>query len=174
VRRQMRDGPMAPAAPAGVLGRHPYRRRFVHRISVNDYRDQFQIAATRGEAPKARARIREGALAAGLPMPAILDLEVAVGEALSNAILYGSQNGNCPVDICCAGSMRSDSFIVEVVDSGPGFDPAQARTASSYDDIGGRGIGIIGALVDTLRIYHNGAGTVVELTMIGAKHRADS
>jgi len=141
---------------------------------VNDYRDQFQIAAIRGEAPKARARIRDGAVSAGLPMNAILDLEVAVGEALSNAILYGSQDGGSRVDICCEGSMRNDSFIVEIVDTGAGFDPGTARTASSYDDVGGRGISIMRALVDALRIYHNGSGTVVELVMKGANRQGNS
>ena len=134
---------------------------------MNDYRDQFQIAATRSDAPKARVRIRAGALSAGLSMPSILDLEVAVGEALSNAVLYGSHDGSCRIDICCAGSARENRFTVEVVDSGAGFDPDTARTASSYDDVGGRGIGIMRALVDTLRIYHNGSGTVVELVKNG-------
>ena len=141
---------------------------------MNDYRDQFQIAAIRSEAPKARARIRDGALSSGLPMPAILDLEVAVGEALSNAILYGSQDSASRISICCEGSMRKDSFIVEVVDSGAPFDPGTARAASSYDDVGGRGISIMRALVDKLRIYHNGEGTVVELVMKGNNHQVDS
>lgn len=133
---------------------------------MKEFRDRFQIQALRSAAPAARIRVREAAVAAGLPQAAALDLEVAVGEAISNAILYGSQNGKFPVSICSFSSPDRNAFTVEISDCGPGFDPASVKSAF-LEDVGGRGLAIMRALVDEVRLIHDGSGMVVSLVKKG-------
>ncbi len=130
---------------------------------LKQFFDEFKMAPTRGNAPGARNRIREGAAAAGLPLPAALDLEVAVGEAISNAILYGSPDETTPVVIRCYSVPDLRKFVVEVIDHGGGFEVSTARRAAHFDDVGGRGISIMQALVDDVKLVSSPAGVTVTL-----------
>ena len=96
----------------------------------------------------------------GLSGLALADLECAVGEALANAIEHGSAfkgrlHVRCVVD--------SDQIVIEIEDSGNGFDPKKLALALEPDDCRGRGIYLMSSLVDDLN-YENG-GAAVRLVM---------
>lgn len=104
------------------------------------------------------------------------DLAVAVAEALSNAAVHGNALDESRTVRVIVRVVPQECAIVEVHDSGPGFD---ASTLSDPTDParvlmpGGRGVFLMRRLVDTLE--YNPAGNVVRLTMRrGTSHRRGS
>ncbi len=94
---------------------------------------------------------------AGLSGQLLEDLESAIGEALANSIEHGCGfkgrlHVRCLVD--------DDAVVVEIEDSGSGFDDQRRYTVES-DECRGRGIHIMNCLMDGVN-YHNG-GTLVRL-----------
>lgn len=90
---------------------------------------------------------------------AVFDLQVALSEACANVILH-------------AGSPRftlrfileDGDLTVEVVDQGPGFDPAILGRARAEGTASGRGFLLMRALTDRLDVTTTPAGTTVRLT----------
>ena len=75
------------------------------------------------------------------------DLKLAVTEACSNSVRHGygdAREGT--VEILY--ELRSDRFVVEVADDGPGFDPQGDRVNEEDLEEGGLGIAIIKAVSD--------------------------
>jgi anti-sigma regulatory factor (Ser/Thr protein kinase) len=131
---------------------------------VKDVKDQFEITADPVNAASARARLRRAAADAGFSGVALDDLEVAMGEALSNAILHGSPTPASHISICITFALRTREFSVEVTDSGVGFDPAAVRRTPGDDEINGRGLKMMAILVDKAVLFHDGSGMTVRLT----------
>lgn len=92
------------------------------------------------------------------------DFEVALGEALSNAILHGSPTPQSRIAVCISFTPRTSEFTVEVTDQGPGFDPAAVRRLPNGEDVNGRGLRMMAALVDRAVLYRDGSGMTVRLT----------
>lgn len=126
--------------------------------------DRFEITAHPQNASVARERVLRAAKAFGFPSDALGDIEIAVGEAVTNAILYGSPSDASRVVISCGMSPRAQAFEVEVRDQGHGFDPSRARDAENADALGGRGLRLMRALMDTLSLEYDGDGMVVRLS----------
>lgn len=104
----------------------------------------------------------------GFPEAALFDVKVALGEALANAVRHGSPGGaNSAVRVDV--SAYSDRVVIEVTDSGVGFD----GTPSCHDDVyasGGRGIMFMRALMDRVEFEcPESGGTTVRLV----KHRRE-
>ena len=81
------------------------------------------------------------------------DLKLALTEACTNSVRHAYGDGAGLVEIVY--ELHSDRLVVEVSDSGEGFEPADARAAAPADDElseGGLGIAIIEALADELEI----------------------
>jgi len=129
---------------------------------LDDFREQFEITAHPRNAGQARERVRKLAVRAGLSGLDLADIEIAVGEAVTNAILYGSPTAASRVMIV---SGRADgTFFVEVRDQGHGFDPAALHEKNDNDALGGRGIRLMRALMDQVELHHNGAGMIARLS----------
>jgi anti-sigma regulatory factor (Ser/Thr protein kinase) len=131
---------------------------------VKDVKDQFEITADPANAARARARLRSVADEAGFTGTALDDFEVAMGEALSNAILHGSPTPASKISVCITYTARTREFTVEVMDKGPGFDPGTVRHVPGDDEINGRGLKMMAVLVDKAVLFHDGAGMTVRLT----------
>lgn len=127
-------------------------------------KDQFEIPALPQHAAFARHRVKLSALEMGLTDKALEDLEVAVGEAVTNAILYGSPNVASHVRISCFHDMEDRAFTVEITDTGNGFDPAKSPQQLDTESVGGRGIGLMQALTDKLVLLRDRRGMTVSLT----------
>ena len=89
------------------------------------------------------------------------DLKLALTEACTNSVRHAYGDGSGLVEIVY--ELDSDRLVVEVSDSGEGFEPADARAAARLAGElteGGLGIAIIEALADELEIAEgNGGGS---------------
>jgi serine/threonine-protein kinase RsbW len=94
-----------------------------------------------------------------LPPEVLGDLKLALTEACTNSVRHAYGDGPGLVEIVY--ELHSDRLVVEVTDSGEGFEPTAARLAAAdADDLaeGGLGIAIIEALSDELEISEGDAG----------------
>ena len=128
---------------------------------MHDLLDQFEITAHPQNAGPARERVRDAARHAGFTAMDLADIEIAVGEAVTNAILYGSPSADSRVVL--AYGRVGPSFVIKVHDEGSGFDPGAVVLEEDTDALGGRGIRLMRALMDQVDLHHNGRGMVASL-----------
>ena len=85
----------------------------------------------------------------------LADLKLALTEACSNSVRHAYADGEGSVDIRY--ELHPDRLVIEVVDDGEGFDPAQSDPNGDDDELveGGLGIAIIRSVADDVEI---GAG----------------
>jgi serine/threonine-protein kinase RsbW len=133
-----------------------------------DQQEILRVPAETRQSARVRAFVRGCARNAGFDADAVAEIELAVGEAATNAILYGC--AGCSAEaawvMVIAGAAGPARFFVEVWDPGAGFDPARVRTATPNDvnALGGRGLPLMGALMDQVAWRHEpGRGMCVRL-----------
>jgi anti-sigma regulatory factor (Ser/Thr protein kinase) len=151
----MRAVPPAPGPPEGDVtapvggGEHP---RWEH---------EFSFPATTWQLRAARRRVGAFAEVAGLEGTGLFELNVAVAEALANAVVHGSPNG-AEDDVRVRFFCYEDEVAVEIVDAGAGMDatPICAPPAASTS---GRGIHFMRALADAVHYTCGPLGTRVLL-----------
>jgi serine/threonine-protein kinase RsbW len=98
---------------------------------------------------------------------ATLNLRVALGEALANAILYGNRQ-DPEKRVRVRAELRPGEAVVTITDEGPGFDPdaVQDPTVPEHRDRShGRGLFLLRSLADEVRF--NETGNSVTLTLYG-------
>ena len=96
---------------------------------------------------------------------ATLNLRVAVGEALSNAILYGNREDPEKL-VRVSAALRPGSAEVTVTDEGSGFDPAailDPTRPENRERPHGRGLFLLRSLADDVRF--NEQGNSITLTL---------
>jgi len=96
---------------------------------------------------------------------ATLNLRVAVGEAVSNAILYGNR-ADPARRVCVTAELHATVARVTVQDEGEGFDPTGVEDPSlpqNRESIHGRGLFLLRTLADA--VLFNEAGNAVTLTL---------
>ena len=103
-----------------------------------------------------RARVKASAAA---------DIELAIHEAVSNAIRHGSPQGAAN-RVRLSLHIDHDVLIADVADQGGGFEPApDPITASSdLDQIQGLGLVLMQRLMDRIEVFPSERGSVVRLT----------
>jgi len=121
-----------------------------------DLSEQFEITAHPQNAGAARERVLQAAVRAGFSGMDLADIEIAVGEAVTNAILYGSPTADCRVVLSFG--LTNGGFVIQVRDEGIGFDPSLVRTEEDTDALGGRGIRLMRALMDEVDLHYDGHG----------------
>jgi anti-sigma regulatory factor (Ser/Thr protein kinase) len=147
--------PEAPAGPALEGVEHvalPERPRWQH---------QFSFPAAGHELPNARRRIVGFAEICGMEGTPLFELNVAVGEALANALTHGSPEG-ADDDITVRFFSYPDEIAVEVGDQGHGMDAAPI-CAPSPTQPAGRGIHFMRTLADDMLFTCGPTGTRVLL-----------
>jgi serine/threonine-protein kinase RsbW len=86
------------------------------------------------------------------------DIELALAEALANAVVHGAKNDPSKIvecDVACG----ERGMLIVVRDPGPGFDPAKIPDPCVGENIysnHGRGIFLINQLMDEVRFHKNG------------------
>ena len=128
---------------------------------TSDFQEQFEITAHPQNAGQVRERTRDLAARAGLAGLDLADIEIAVGEAITNAILYGSPTASSRIVV--RAGLKGSTFFVEVQDQGHGFDPSQVREQDDMDALGGRGIRLMRALMDQVDLHYGSGGMVAHL-----------
>ena len=90
------------------------------------------------------------------------DLLLAVGEALSNAYLYGSVDRNADL-IYLGWHFADDILTVTVKDEGPGFRPYESKKRDGRSSFRGYGFGIMRRSVDHVHFeFDDGAKVILK------------
>jgi serine/threonine-protein kinase RsbW len=97
----------------------------------------------------------------------ILDLQLAVEEAITNIVLHGYAGTPGTLSICCRAG--PDEVIVEISDTAPAFDPLRVPepdTAADLEDreVGGLGIFLIRKVTDSATYRYEKAKNILTLT----------
>ena len=96
-----------------------------------------------------------------------LNLKVALGEALANAILYGNRQ-DPEKKVRVQAELRPGEVVVTVTDEGRGFDTAAVEDPTRPENLGrshGRGLFLLRSLADEVRF--NETGNSVTLVLHG-------
>jgi len=86
-------------------------------------------------------------------------IELALSEALSNAVVHGAKGDPKKVIECDVACDETRGMLIVVRDPGPGFDPASIPSPVAGENIysnHGRGIFLINQLMDEVRFRNNG------------------
>jgi len=116
------------------------------------------------------ALVVECATAAGFPPQRVMEIELAVEEALANICLYAYPGSNGEVEVRCTQD-ETQHLLIELIDSGIPFDmlarPAPDFTVDAAQrQIGGLGIPLIRALMDNATYHREGARNILRLTVL--------
>ena len=87
------------------------------------------------------------------------DIELALTEALANAVVHGAGNDPSKIVECDVACDQHQGMLIVVRDPGPGFDPANVPDPCQGENIyshHGRGIFLINQLMDEVRFHKNG------------------
>lgn len=87
------------------------------------------------------------------------DIELALGEALINAVVHGANSDPSKTVECDVACNEEHGMLIVVRDPGSGFDPASIADPSIAENIyssHGRGIYLINQLMDEVRFHKNG------------------
>lgn len=123
-----------------------------------DVRKSTRLARERAAVPSARAFVRHALHSAGAPPESLDPLELAVAEACNNAILHATGDA-FRVTLVVEGS----HVTVTVSDTGAGFVPPDRPRMPAPEAMGQRGLAIMQALVDNVRVSSGAQGTTVVL-----------
>lgn len=87
------------------------------------------------------------------------DIELALTEALANAVVHGAKNDPSKIIECDVACDAQHGMLIVVRDPGSGFDPATIADPSQGENIysdHGRGIYLINQLMDEVQFHKNG------------------
>ena len=93
------------------------------------------------------------------PQKEIMEIELAVQEALANAIRHGCGNDPGKQVQCCVTFDAAGELVIVVRDPGPGFDVAAVPNPLEGDNLfkgSGRGVFLINQLMDTVEFTEEG------------------
>jgi serine/threonine-protein kinase RsbW len=124
---------------------------------------EFDFLATAAACAEVHTQILEFTTAAGFKDEAQLELDLALQEALANALIHGCKK-DASKQIHCRVSMENGAVVITIADPGPGFDPEAVPDPLSEVGQGrfsGRGVHFIRSVMDEVSYARNGA----ELTM---------
>jgi anti-sigma regulatory factor (Ser/Thr protein kinase) len=87
-------------------------------------------------------------------------IDLALREALANAIVHGCENDPTKKVECCVACTESSDIVIVVRDPGQGFSPSAIPNPLAQENLGsshGRGIYLINQLMDEVSFERNGA-----------------
>jgi len=95
---------------------------------------------------------------------AVAHVELALQEALSNAIRHGCNNDSSKKVQCSVSFEETGEIVIVVRDPGPGFDPKAVPSPIEAENLlkpGGRGVFLINQLMDTVEFTDEGRQVVM-------------
>ena len=87
------------------------------------------------------------------------DIELALTEALANAVVHGAKNDPSKIIECDVACDEKQGILIIVRDPGTGFDPTKIANPCQGENIyasHGRGIYLINQLMDEVQFHKNG------------------
>lgn len=136
--------------------------------SLIPYCSTCQLDLTVPADPSAIPRITDGVSAVlrgkRWPDDDIMAVELALQEAVANAVRHGCSNDPTKRIQCCVTVDAADEVVIVVRDPGPGFDPAKVPNPLDAENVfkpSGRGVFLINGLMD--RVTYADGGREVEM-----------
>jgi GAF domain-containing protein len=108
---------------------------------------------------KVTAGVKELLAAKNWPEDEIMEVDLAVQEALANAIRHGCKNDKTKQVQCCVSFDKTGELVIVVRDPGTGFDVAAVPNPLEGDNVlkgSGRGVFLINQLMDTAEFTEGG------------------
>jgi serine/threonine-protein kinase RsbW len=93
------------------------------------------------------------------------DIELALSEALANAVVHGCQCDPTKTVECCVVCDEQRGLVIVVRDPGTGFDPAMLPVPTVAENLysdHGRGVYLMNQLMDEVQFHKN--GTEIHMT----------
>ncbi len=87
------------------------------------------------------------------------DIELALQEALANAVIHGAKEDPSKTVECVVSSAEDQGVLIVVRDPGEGFDPSTIPSCTIGESVfsnHGRGIFLINQLMDKVEFHKNG------------------
>lgn len=102
--------------------------------------------------PEARHQVMRVCQQAGVPEYDCLGLDIALGEALANAVVHGARPASGGTPVCVRLWDYRGNLIIQVADQGPGFDPPAPPypMPESHEETHGRGLPLMDRLTDAM------------------------
>ncbi len=123
---------------------------------------EFEAPSSPKAVSRIRSRVAQFARGVQFSEDDIEDIKLAVGEACTNAVRHGASAHCCFVTVRV--ETQPDAVRIVVSDKGCGFDPTSIKVTAAGSLIqSGRGILLMRALVDEVKIHFGNPGTSVEL-----------
>jgi serine/threonine-protein kinase RsbW len=122
-------------------------------------RVDLTISGDVGAIPPAVEKIMDAVRGMGCAEGKEFEIELALTEALANAVVHGCEHDPGKGVQVCAGCDPARGIVIVVRDPGPGFDPSQIPSPVVGEQIyreGGRGIYLINRLMDDVQFEHGG------------------
>ncbi len=117
------------------------------------------IPADAAAIAKVSAGVKELLANKGWPEMKVTEVQLAVQEALANAIHHGCKDDPSKQVQCCVSFDAKGELVVVVRDPGPGFDPAAVPSPLDENNLlkqSGRGVFLINQLMDTVEFTEEG------------------
>ncbi|SCL32484.1 Anti-sigma regulatory factor (Ser/Thr protein kinase) [Micromonospora rhizosphaerae] len=140
-------------APSDVVARH---NRPLPTPAERVATLRYDLAAL----PGVRRFVADHAAGAGLHADRVADLQIAVTELAANSVAHAGGAGTLQV------WLTGTHLVCEIRDDGWLADPLAGRLAPAVDGVGGRGLVIVHALCDLVRVHSTATGTTVRLHML--------
>jgi anti-sigma regulatory factor (Ser/Thr protein kinase) len=108
---------------------------------------------------KVTSGVKEILAGKGWPEEEIMDVDLALQEALANAIKHGCKSDSSKQVQCCVTFDKTGELVIVVRDPGTGFDPNAVPDPLSGDNVfrgSGRGVFLINQLMDTAEYTDGG------------------
>jgi len=112
--------------------------------------------------PPLRDQAVHAAREAGLAPESVADVQLAVTEALENALVHGSPAGaQSKIRLRCLACPRA--YVVEVVDEGPGVSAEAAQRSNASDDGSALGLRLMQSAMDVVEFFQDERGGRVRM-----------
>jgi serine/threonine-protein kinase RsbW len=105
------------------------------------------------------------------------EVEIALHEALANAVVHGCGNDPAKVVECELSCVDAGELVIVVRDPGPGFDPASVPNPVAEENVystHGRGIYLIRQLLDDVWFERGGSEIHMVLKLAGSSPGASA
>jgi serine/threonine-protein kinase RsbW len=128
---------------------------------------ELKLPSRIGAISEAAEAVADAARRLGFREDALFGIDLAVREAVTNAVLHGNlQDESVPFEVGVSGTEAG--FVVTVRDHGKGFDPARVADPTAEENLhkaSGRGILFMRTFMDEVAWEHpKGGGTLVRMT----------
>lgn len=125
---------------------------------------EFWLPADLNAVPSARKKAMRACTDAGLTEEDCFTLDLALGEALANAVTHGAPGGACGADdrhVCLSLWHFAGRLIIHISDRGAGFSPPPPpypMPDASWETTRGRGLPLMETLTDAMAVCRDDGG----------------